>query len=143
MRVRPRTAEKETSMDTLKLLEEKQETIWTTQIPACTYRFQMNKDFPLRAAIKEIPYLSTLGISHCYLSPLLRAQKGSMHGYDIVNHKELNPEIGTSIDLDDFVQELRKHNMGLILDIVPNHMGIGPDNPWWMDVLENGPASVY
>ncbi len=125
------------------LQEKAEEKTWTTEIPASTYRLQMHGGFPLRTAIQIIPYLSALGISHCYLSPLLRAKKGSMHGYDIVNHKELNPEIGSLEDLDAFVCELKKYNMGLILDIVPNHMGIGPDNPWWADVLENGPASAY
>jgi (1->4)-alpha-D-glucan 1-alpha-D-glucosylmutase len=114
-----------------------------TIIPTSTYRFQFNKEFPLRRAVQLIPYLAHLGVSHCYASPLLRANPGSMHGYDIVNHKELNPEIGTPDDLDHFVKELKRHGLGLILDIVPNHMGIGAHNPWWMDVLENGPASLY
>ena len=114
-----------------------------TIIPNATYRFQFNKEFPLRRAVKLIPYLAHLGVSHCYASPLLKANPGSMHGYDIVNHKELNSEIGTPEDLDYFVSELKRHGLGLILDIVPNHMGISANNPWWMDVLENGPASLY
>jgi (1->4)-alpha-D-glucan 1-alpha-D-glucosylmutase len=114
-----------------------------TIIPTGTYRFQFNKEFPLRRAVQLIPYLAHLGVSHCYASPLLKANPGSMHGYDIVNHKELNPEIGSPDELDHFVKELKRHGLGLILDIVPNHMGIGAFNPWWMDVLENGPASLY
>lgn len=121
----------------------KAEALKQTQIPSATYRFQFNKDFPLRRAVKLIPYLAHLGVSHCYASPLLKATPGSMHGYDIVNHKELNPEIGSPDELDFFVSELKRYNLGLILDIVPNHMGIGAHNPWWTDVLENGPASIY
>ncbi len=66
-----------------------------------------------------------------------------MHGYDIIDHKQINPEIGTADDFDKLVTKLHEHGMGLILDIVPNHMGIGQANKWWMDVLENGPASIY
>jgi (1->4)-alpha-D-glucan 1-alpha-D-glucosylmutase len=121
----------------------KSDALKRTAIPSATYRFQFNKEFPLRRAVKLIPYLAHLGVSHCYASPLLKANPGSMHGYDIVNHKELNPEIGSPDELDFFVSELKRHNLGLILDIVPNHMGIGAHNPWWMDVLENGPASIY
>jgi (1->4)-alpha-D-glucan 1-alpha-D-glucosylmutase len=90
-----------------------------------------------------VPYLSRLGISHCYASPLLKARPGSPHGYDITNHQELNPEIGSREDFEHLVNTLHDHGMGVILDIVPNHMGAGPDNPWWMDVLENGPSSLY
>ena len=115
----------------------------STIVPNATYRFQFNKEFTLKQGMELIPYLAQLGISHCYASPLLKARPGSTHGYDIIDHKELNPEIGTLEDLAHFVIELRKHDMGLILDIVPNHMGIGQDNAWWMDVLENGPASMY
>lgn len=113
------------------------------RIPEATYRLQFNKDFTLPAATALVPYLARLGITHCYASPLLRARPGSPHGYDIANHKELNPEIGTMDQLDQFVSALRRHGMGLILDFVPNHMGVGKDNPWWMDVLENGPASEF
>lgn len=90
-----------------------------------------------------MPYLKALGISHCYASPLLKAREGSPHGYDITNHHCLNPEIGTSEDFERLAETLKAHGMGLILDIVPNHMGAGKDNPWWMDVLENGRSSLY
>lgn len=113
------------------------------QLPQATYRFQFNKEFTFRDAIRLIPYLSKLGISHCYASPFLMARPGSMHGYDIIDHRKINPEIGTVDDLNKLVEKLHEHSMGLILDIVPNHMGIGQVNHWWMDVLENGPASVY
>lgn len=113
------------------------------ELPRATYRFQFNKEFNFRDAIKLVPYLSKLGISHCYASPFLKARPGSMHGYDIIDHKQINPEIGTRDELDKLVEKLHEHGMGLILDIVPNHMGIGKVNHWWMDVLENGPASIY
>ncbi|MFZ0295198.1 MAG: malto-oligosyltrehalose synthase [Candidatus Sulfotelmatobacter sp.] len=113
-------------------------------IPRATYRLQLNRDFTFVQATAIVPYLSTLGISHCYISPFLKARPGSMHGYDIVDHNSLNPEIGTPEEFDRFVSTLRKHDMGLIVDIVPNHMGImGGDNTWWLDVLEDGEASVY
>jgi (1->4)-alpha-D-glucan 1-alpha-D-glucosylmutase len=109
-----------------------------------TYRLQFNRSFTFRDAAALVPYLAKLGISHCYASPYLRARPGSMHGYDIVDHKSLNPEIGSAEDYELFVGELHKHGMGQILDIVPNHMGVmGSDNAWWLDVLENGEASEY
>jgi (1->4)-alpha-D-glucan 1-alpha-D-glucosylmutase len=115
-----------------------------SHIPRATYRLQLNRDFTFAKAEALVPYLSSLGISHCYVSPLLKARPGSLHGYDIVDHNELNPEIGSPEDFDRFVTALHNHDMGLILDIVPNHMGVmGSDNAWWLDVLENGEASVY
>jgi (1->4)-alpha-D-glucan 1-alpha-D-glucosylmutase len=91
-----------------------------------------------------VPYLHRLGISHLYASPLLKARPGSTHGYDIVDHNEINPELGGEAALRRMVAELRRHDMGLILDIVPNHMGVGgSDNAWWLDVLEWGRASPY
>jgi len=114
------------------------------QIPLATYRLQFNREFTFRDAAAIVPYLAELGITHCYASPYLRARPGSMHGYDIIDHNSLNPEIGTQEDFDCFVGELRRHGMGQILDIVPNHMGVmGSDNSWWLDVLENGEASDY
>ncbi len=90
-----------------------------------------------------IPYLSKLGISHCYASPLLKAREGSPHGYDISDHHLINPEIGTYEEFAQFAKVLKANSMGLLLDTVPNHMGASKNNPWWMDVLENGPASLY
>ena len=114
------------------------------QIPTATYRLQLNQHFTFRHAAAIVPYLHSLGISHCYASPYLRARPGSLHGYDIIDHNSLNPEIGTSEDYEYFVQELHRHGMRQILDIVPNHMGVmGSDNAWWLDVLENGEASDY
>ena len=113
-------------------------------IPLSTYRLQFNRNFTFRHAAELVPYLAELGISHCYASPYLRARPGSMHGYDIVDHHQLNPEIGTVEEYDKFVAALHQHGMGQILDIVPNHMGImGSDNAWWLDVLENGEASAH
>lgn len=113
-------------------------------IPLATYRLQLNRDFTFAQATAIVPYLYGLGISHCYVSPCLKARAGSMHGYDIVDHSSLNPEIGTPEDFDRFVTTLHEHGMGLILDIVPNHMAVmGGDNSWWMDILENGESSVY
>ncbi len=82
-------------------------------------------------------------MSHCYASPLLKAREGSPHGYDITDHKQLNQEIGTQEEFEHLTHVLREHGMGLLLDIVPNHMGSGKHNPWWMDVLENGRSSMY
>src|ERR1700720_3630624 len=115
-----------------------------SHIPLVTYRLQLNRDFTFVQATAIVPYLSALGISHCYVSPCLKARAGSMHGYDIVDHNSMNPEIGRPEDFDRFVSTLHEHSMGLILDIVPNHMGVmGNDNAWWLDVLENGESSPY
>ena len=108
-----------------------------------TYRFQFNRNFTFQQAIALIPYLKALGVSHCYASPLLKAREGSPHGYDITDHQQLNQEIGSPKDFETLAEALNVQGMGLILDIVPNHMGAGKDNPWWMDVLENGPSSLY
>lgn len=112
-------------------------------IPRATYRLQFNHDFTFAQAAQLAPYLAELGVSHCYASPYLRARPGSMHGYDIVDHSMINPEIGSPQDYEDFSATLKAHGLGQILDVVPNHMGImGADNAWWLDVLENGPASI-
>lgn len=114
------------------------------RIPSATYRLQFNRTFPFADAARIIPYLHDLGISDCYASPYLKAAPGSMHGYDVIDHNALNPEIGSAADYQAFVHELHRCGMGQLLDIVPNHMGItGAQNPWWLDVLENGPSSPY
>jgi (1->4)-alpha-D-glucan 1-alpha-D-glucosylmutase len=113
-------------------------------IPRATYRLQLNCDFPLRQAAALLPYLDELGVSHCYLSPILKARSGSRHGYDITDHSSLNPEIASAEDFEQYAAELKRRGMGLIMDMVPNHMGImGADNGWWLDVLENGQASRF
>jgi (1->4)-alpha-D-glucan 1-alpha-D-glucosylmutase len=112
--------------------------------PESTYRVQFHAGFTFRDALEIVPYLHALGITYCYASPFLQARAGSTHGYDITNHEVLNPEIGTDADYDALCQALQAHDMGQILDIVPNHMGImGTANAWWYDVLENGQASPY
>lgn len=111
-------------------------------IPRATYRLQFNHQFTFNDAARVVPYLARLGISHVYASPILKARPGSMHGYDVVDHSQLNPELGSREDFDRFVQTLHEHGLGLIVDIVPNHLGVmGNDNVWWLDVLENGPAA--
>lgn len=113
-------------------------------LPRATYRLQFNKDFSFKEALAIKEYLSHLGISHCYASPLLMAKPGSTHGYDVVDYNKLNPEIGTEKEFEDLIQALKQNSLGLILDIVPNHMYINhPRNQWWQDVLENGPSSPY
>ncbi len=114
------------------------------RIPVSTYRLQFNHQFSFSYAVKIISYLHDLGITDIYVSPYLKAKEGSVHGYDIVDHNFLNPEIGSVEEYDELIKELHKYNMGQILDIVPNHMCItSKENIWWMDVLENGPSSPY
>ena len=113
-------------------------------IPRATYRVQLHRDFTFAQLTELVPYLAALGISHVYCSPYLRARPGSRHGYDVVDHRMLNPEIGTAEDFARLVDTLSRHGMSHLCDVVPNHIAImGDDNPWWMDVLENGPASTY
>ncbi len=116
----------------------------TAQIPSSTYRIQFHADMRFEQATAIVPYLHALGISHLYASPYLRARAGSTHGYDIVDHNALNPEVGDEADFDRLCRALRRHGMQQMLDIVPNHMGVlEADNAWWLDVLENGPAAVH
>lgn len=113
-------------------------------VPLSTYRLQFNNQFHFEHARKLIPYLQELGITHLYSSPILKARKGSQHGYDIIDHNEVNPEVGTEEEFRQLATELKARGMGLLLDIVPNHMGVGyGDNPWWQDVLQNGRTSIY
>ena len=113
-------------------------------IPRATYRLQFHRNFGFDDAVRILPYLQRLGVSHVYCSPVLRARAGSTHGYDVVAHDEINPELGGLEGFERFCEALRAHGMGQLLDLVPNHMGVlGADNAWWMDVLENGPASAY
>ncbi len=112
--------------------------------PRATYRLQLNHQFTFRDVERVVPYLAGLGISHAYVSPIFRATPGSMHGYDVVDYGMLNPEIGTRDEFDAMVAALHAHGLGLIVDFVPNHMGIeGGRNVWWQDVLENGEVSRY
>jgi (1->4)-alpha-D-glucan 1-alpha-D-glucosylmutase len=112
--------------------------------PRSTYRLQLHAGFTFNDATALVPYLASLGITHIYASPYLKARAGSNHGYDIVDHTALNPEIGTREDYRRFVDTLRAHGMGHILDFVPNHMGVGgDDNAWWLDLLTWGEQSHY
>ncbi|WP_420473566.1 malto-oligosyltrehalose synthase [Noviherbaspirillum sp. ST9] len=112
-------------------------------IPRATARVQLHKDFNFDQAAEVVPYYASLGISHIYSSPILTARSGSTHGYDIVDPTRINPELGGEEGLRRFVAKIREAGMGLILDIVPNHMGVGPENPWWQHVLEWGEGSPY
>ncbi|WP_126173543.1 malto-oligosyltrehalose synthase [Altericroceibacterium xinjiangense] len=113
-------------------------------IPGATYRLQFNRDFPFARAEEIVPYLEALGISHIYASPITTARSGSTHGYDVTDPTRVNPELGGEEGLRSLVAALRQRGMGLIIDIVPNHMGVGGgENPWWNDVLQHGEASRY
>jgi (1->4)-alpha-D-glucan 1-alpha-D-glucosylmutase len=112
-------------------------------IPTATYRLQFTPEFGFRDATAIVPYLDDLGVGHMYASPYLRARPGSMHCYDVVDPNSLNPEIGTPAEHAAMVAAAQARGMGQILDFVPNHMGVGSDNPWWMHVLEWGEQSPY
>ena len=113
--------------------------------PESTYRLQLAREtMTYRRAAEIVPYLHELGVSHLYTSPDRKAQSGSAHGYAIVDYDSLNPELGGAEDYQALVAALRTAGMGRIPDIVPNHMSATPgENPWWTDVLENGPGSPY
>jgi (1->4)-alpha-D-glucan 1-alpha-D-glucosylmutase len=113
-------------------------------VPRATYRLQLHRGFRFSDARELVPYLDELGVSHAYTSPYLRARSGSTHGYDVADPSMLNPELGSRRDYDRFAAALARRGMAQLVDIVPNHMGIGdPGNFRWLDVLENGPSSRY
>src|SRR4051812_43104413 len=113
-------------------------------LPVATYRLQLTKDFDFDAAARIAPYLKALGISHVYASPFMKSRAGSTHGYDIVDHTQLNPELGGEPGFERMSAALKQNDLGLILDFVPNHVGVHfADNPWWLDVLEWGQASPH
>ena len=115
-----------------------------TPMPRATLRLQFHQGFTLDHALPLVPYFAGLGLSHLYASPLLCARAGSMHGYDVVDPTRVNPELGGEAALVRLVDALRQHGMGLILDIVSNHMAVGGnDNPWWLDLLQWGRLSPY
>jgi (1->4)-alpha-D-glucan 1-alpha-D-glucosylmutase len=113
------------------------------RVPRATYRLQFNSGFTFADARAIAGYLAELGISDVYASPILKARKGSPHGYDLVDPSSLNPELGTEDDFNALHEALRKNELGLLLDIVPNHMAASAENAWWMSVLENGPSSRF
>jgi (1->4)-alpha-D-glucan 1-alpha-D-glucosylmutase len=119
-------------------------TLMRAAIPIATYRLQLTANFDFDAAAAIVPYLKALGITHVYASPFMKARKGSTHGYDVVNHTLINPELGGDAGFERLSEALRHHDLGLILDFVPNHVGVHcADNPWWLDVLEWGEASPH
>ena len=113
------------------------------RVPRATYRMQFHKGFTLRDAKDLVPFLDELGISHIYASPLLKAVSGSMHGYDVCDFSRLNPELGTEDDLRALVAALRQRSMGLVLDIVPNHMAASGENPWWWELMLHGQGGQF
>ncbi|MDI6710280.1 MAG: malto-oligosyltrehalose synthase [Bacillota bacterium] len=113
------------------------------RIPAATYRLQFNEGFRFRDAAALVPYLAALGITDLYASPLLQARRGSPHGYDVTDPTRVNEALGGGEGFALLADELQRHRMGLLLDIVPNHMAASGENPWWRDVLRNGPDSSY
>src|SRR3990172_11790875 len=110
-------------------------------IPAATYRIQFNLSFGFQELRKIVPYLAELGISDVYASPVFKARAGSLHGYDVVDPNELNPEIGTAEDFANLAEEVNRNGLGWIQDVVPNHMVDTFENKLLMDVLENGQGS--
>ena len=115
----------------------------SVRIPVATYRLQLSKDFTLREANHLSSYLKRLGISDVYVSPLLQAKKDSTHCYDAVNHGQINSQIGGLAGLELLSTRLKHNKMGILLDIVPNHMSTDEDNKLWQNVLEFGPTSKY
>jgi (1->4)-alpha-D-glucan 1-alpha-D-glucosylmutase len=113
------------------------------RIPIATYRLQFNKGFQFKDAGLLVSYLDRLGISDIYASPLLKARAGSSHGYDVIDPTHLNPELGTAHDFDNLIEELKRRDMGLLLDIVPNHMAASEENLWWREVVEKGQESPF
>jgi (1->4)-alpha-D-glucan 1-alpha-D-glucosylmutase len=115
----------------------------STRLPTATYRLQLHAGCTFAQVTRLLSYLHALGISDLYASPLFQARRGSLHGYSVTNPLELNPELGTAAKFEAMHRKLRSLDMGLLLDIVPNHMALSSSNPWWQDVLENGQSSPY
>src|SRR4051812_5757782 len=114
------------------------------RLPESTYRVQFHKAFTFRDAAAIAPYLAELGVTHVYASPYLKAVPGSTHGYDVIDHNRLNPEVGSAADYQAFLDALRDNGLAHVLDTVPNHVGVATnDNAWWNDVLEHGRRSRY
>ena len=113
------------------------------RIPVSTYRIQFSRDFRFKDAEDLIPYLHQLGVTDLYSSPRFRPRRGSSHGYDVTHPRRVNPELGSEEEFEDLCAKLKNYDMGLLLDIVPNHMAASHENEWWEDVLEHGPASAF
>ncbi|HVB97999.1 MAG TPA: malto-oligosyltrehalose synthase [Candidatus Dormibacteraeota bacterium] len=114
-----------------------------TKTLSATYRIQFSLNFRFADARHLVPYLHELGVSELYASPRFKARRGSSHGYDVIDPQRVNSELGTEREFEELVQRLKDYGMGLLLDIVPNHMAASAENPWWTDVLENGRSSPY
>jgi (1->4)-alpha-D-glucan 1-alpha-D-glucosylmutase len=112
-------------------------------IPSATYRLQLSRNLPFKKVKEIMPYLLELGISHVYASPIFKARKGSLHGYDIVDPRRINHEIGSLDEFEKVTAQLKGHGIGWLQDIVPNHMAFDAENEMLMDVLENGPRSNF
>jgi (1->4)-alpha-D-glucan 1-alpha-D-glucosylmutase len=110
-------------------------------LPRATYRLQLTEEHGFKSAARLVPYLARLGISDAYLSPYLKTRPHSLHGYDVIDHSRLNPELGDEESYEQLCRNLAEHGMRQLLDIVPNHIGImGSENEWWLDVLGQGGA---
>lgn len=114
-----------------------------SHVPSSTYRIQLNQGFRFSDALRILDYLHDLGITDLYLSPVLASRKGSNHGYDVIDPTRIDPDLGSEEEFATLQAELQNRGMGLLLDIVPNHMAASAENPWWMDVLENGSQSAF
>src|ERR1700730_9907384 len=114
-----------------------------SRLPSATYRLQLNHDFRFADVSGVLDYLHSLGISDLYLSPILASRKGSGHGYDVTDPTRINPDLGSEEEFATLQTELQNRGMGLVLGTVPNHMAASAENPWWMDVLENGTQSAF
>jgi len=112
-------------------------------VPLATYRLQFREGFDFAAAIEVVPYLRALGVSHLYASPIFTAPAGSTHGYDVADHNEIDPALGGRAGFERLAEALRAAGLGLILDIVPNHMAASLQNPWWRSVVEWGRQSPF
>jgi len=113
------------------------------RIPASTYRLQLSPSFGFASAQAIVPYLNSLGVDALYLSPVLAARPGSTHFYDVVDFGLVSPALGGEAGFAALAETARADGISILVDFVPNHMGIGPENAWWWDLLENGPSSVY
>ncbi|MDQ4130748.1 MAG: alpha-amylase family glycosyl hydrolase, partial [Actinomycetota bacterium] len=111
--------------------------------PRATYRLQFNQGFRLSDAAELVDYFDALGIGALYTSPLLTATPGAAHGYHVTDPTAVNPEVGGEGELAELEAACKRTGMGLVVDIVPNHLAASPQNPWWLDVLEHGPASTW
>jgi (1->4)-alpha-D-glucan 1-alpha-D-glucosylmutase len=114
-----------------------------SRVPSATYRIQFSLGFRFADARELVPYLHELGITDLYASPRFKARRGSSHGYDVADPMRVNSEVGTEREFEELIQKLKHYQMDMLLDIVPNHMVASHENPWWMDVLENGSSSAY